>query len=78
MFWCPKCGLPATPRAHPIVCLGPSFPQSIDPTPGRWKMHGTGTHDLTLVGHNEEGNSVQLTGGCGAHFFVTDGEVFTC
>ena len=74
LFWCPKCHADDARKDHPIVCLGPSFPPSTRPG-GRWRMQGTGTHDLTLTGHDEKGSSVQLTSGCQAHFFVTGGEV---
>lgn len=75
MFLCPKCFVANGGAAgtHSIICWAPQVPQDTSPTPGRWKLKGTGLGDLTLKASS---SSVLLTGpGCGAHFFVRDGAV---
>jgi len=82
-FACPACfakngGLAGT---HYICCWSPKVPLGVSPGPGRWEMHGTGIHDLTLEGDSarQKSRSVHLTGaGCGAHFYVTNGEIQMC
>jgi hypothetical protein len=74
IFLCPKCfeqnkGPVGT---HSIICWRPHVPPDIDPKPGRWEMKGAGFADLTLVAGS---SSVNLTGSCNAHFFVTNGEI---
>lgn len=84
MFLCPACfakngGARGT---HMIVCWSRSrgAPDGMSPAPGRWKLEGTGVDDLSLlpdVGGN--GNkSVQMLGGCNAHFHVEGGEIRMC
>ena len=75
MFLCPKCfkenGGPV--GTHRVLCWRPRVSQEIPPTPGRWEFKGTGYDDLTLVAGS---SSIFLTGeGCGAHFFVKNGEI---
>lgn len=75
LFLCPKCfetnGGPR--RTHMVLCWRPGVPQTQAPRPGRWEMEGTGYDDLTLVAGS---SSVFLKGpGCGAHFFVRDGQI---
>jgi len=74
IFLCPKCWTKnGGPRGtHSVICWAPPVPQSIGPKPGRWAMVGTGYDDLTLVAGS---SSVLLTGGCAAHFFVTNGAI---
>ena len=75
-FLCPRCfetnGGPV--GTHAIICWRPNVPQTFYPVPGRWELVGTNYDDLTLEG--EKSSSVLLDGpGCGAHFFVRNGEV---
>lgn len=79
MFLCPKCfaenGGPV--GTHAVICWSRSrgVPDEIEPNPGRWSLHGTGLHDLTLHGDPPGGaRSIQLGGGCGWHGFITNGE----
>lgn len=77
-FLCPVCfvkkGGPI--GTHSIMCWQPNVPQSIPPTPGRWKFVGTGLNDITLVAGS---SSVFLsTAECKAHFFIRNGEVLIC
>lgn len=75
MFLCPKCfekngGAIGT---HSVICWRPHVPQTIHPTPGRWNFLGQGYDDLTLQAGS---SSILLSGpGCGAHFFIQNGEV---
>ncbi len=78
-FLCPKCfaenGGPT--GTHAIVCWSRSrgAPDDATPGPGRWTLDGTGLHDLTLNGDPPgQARSVLLTGGCGWHGLVTDGD----
>lgn len=77
MFLCPKCfaenGGPV--GTHAIICWTPRVPDSARPGPGRWSIKGTGLHDVTLDGARGKTRSVQLTGGCAWHGYVTKGEV---
>lgn len=74
-FLCPKCFL-ANGRSnvgvHSVICWNPSVPQSTPPRPGRWNLAGTGAHDVSLVAGS---SSVQINGGCNAHFHVRGGRV---
>lgn len=78
LFKCPKCyrenGGPV--GTHSIICWSRSagVPESASPGPGRWKLEGTGYHDLTL-GSDPGSRSVLLNDGCKWHGFVTNGEV---
>jgi hypothetical protein len=74
MFLCPKCfeqnkGPVGT---HRVICWRPHVPADVNPKPGRWEMKGTGYADLSLVAGS---SSVSLTGGCNAHFYVTNGDI---
>ena len=76
-FLCPKC-LAAQPDGvgvHSCICWRPRVPIDVPPKPGRWEFTGTGLGDLSLVAGS---SSVQLTGGCNAHFFVECGTVRMC
>lgn len=69
---CPVCFKNNAGRVgtHGIICWKPHVPQTIQPTPGRWPQTGGGFENLTLT------PSIFLTGpGCGAHFFITNGEI---
>lgn len=73
-FACPKCfqinqGFIGT---HHIICWDPTVPASARPGPGRWKLVGTGLHDLSLVAGS---SSVLLTAGCMWHGFIENGNV---
>jgi hypothetical protein len=78
-FHCPTCFVAngnTCVGAHMILCWHPRVPAGINPGPGRWELLGSGYHDLTLRAGS---SSVYLTGkGCGAHFFITNGEVIPC
>lgn len=81
-FLCPVCfqknlkekGI-GTKGTHIIRCWTPEVSQDHLPNPGRWNLNGTGFDDLTLTGANGKGASVQLTGGCHAHFFIKLGVI---
>ncbi len=79
-FLCPKCFAAngGTRGTHHVICWSRSrgVPDDISPGPGRWKIEGSGFHDLTLNA-DPPGTmrSVWLKGACGWHGFVTDGEV---
>lgn len=88
IFQCPKCaegkergeenGRKFVRGAHRVVCWfgnpinGEPVPADASPLPGRWNPSGTGLDDLTFVGPGAA--SVLLTGGCGWHGFVRNGE----
>lgn len=76
-FLCPKCyaannGAVGT---HIVICwfVG-KVPDDIDPKPGRWTPQGTGIDDLTFVPSEGRTQSVLLTGGCGWHGLVVNGD----
>lgn len=78
-FLCPVCfktngGAVGT---HSVVCWSRSagVPDDLSPGPGRWRITGTGLHDVSLMEEPGHTRSVLLHDGCGAHFFVTNGEV---
>lgn len=75
LFRCPKCHTenPGAVKIHPVRCWLPKIPKAVDSSPGRWDLVGTGFHDLSLEA--TPARSVLLTGGCNAHFLVTNGEV---
>jgi hypothetical protein len=62
-FQCPKC------FKHSCFSVKPTVPDSALPDQGRRNMTGFGLDDLTLD------TSVQVRGGCAAHFTVSNGEV---
>ena len=79
-FLCPVCFAKNNGPAgtHGVLCWFVGMvPDETLPKPGRWTPQGTGLHDLTFVpGTPPRLNSVLLTGpGCGAHFFVVNGEI---
>lgn len=78
-FLCPKCfadnGGPV--GTHGVICWSESAgtPAEAQPGPGRWKMDGTGLHDLTLnADPPRTARSVALNGGCAWHGFVNNGD----
>lgn len=75
-FLCPKCFRDNGGRVgtHSIICwFKGKVPATKNPRPGRWNPSGTGYADLSFV---PPGNtSVLQIGGCGAHFFLENGEV---
>jgi hypothetical protein len=74
-FVCPLClrnQQMSRPGVHSVICWQPRVPQTIPPTPGRWSFSGTGYEDLTLTAGS---SSILLQGGCGAHFWITNGEI---
>jgi len=64
--------------AHSILCWftnpvnAERVPDDADPKPGRWTFSGTSIDDITFIG--PAAASVLLTGGCGWHGFVNNGE----
>lgn len=87
MFQCPKCaqgkpqgeydGRRHVVGAHYVICwFRGKVPDTLDPKPGRWTPSGSGLDDLTFVpGNPAMAISVLLTAGCGAHFFIQNGEI---
>lgn len=76
-FLCPVCFKANNgPRGtHSVICWRPRVPAEVSPGPGRWEFAGTGLGDLSLVAGS---SSVQLLGGCRAHFFVKNGAIECC
>lgn len=81
-FLCPKCftANSGSVGTHSCICwfVG-KVPDSAEPGPGRWNPSGTGIEDLTFVPY--EGQplvSVLLTGGCGWHGNIVNGETRDC
>lgn len=74
MFLCPTCfeNNNGPVGTHSIICWRPKVPQTINPVPGRWEFEGSSLEDLTLIAGS---SSIQITGGCNAHFFVRNGEI---
>src|SRR5690349_448163 len=73
-FLCPRCfqtnnGARGT---HSCLCWQPHVPREISPGPGRWNLVGTSLDDLTLTAGS---SSIQLNGGCNAHFFIENGAI---
>lgn len=75
-FLCPKCFKEngSSVGTHQVLCWRPSVSQDVSPKPGRWEFQGSGYADLTLVAGS---SSIFLSGpdGCGAHFFIRNGNV---
>ncbi len=75
MFLCPLCfaanGGPV--GTHSVLCwfVG-RVPDGVSPGPGRWVPSGSGLADLTFAG--PAAASVLLSGGCGWHGYVRDGD----
>jgi hypothetical protein len=74
LFLCPTCFRANGGRVgtHSVLCWRPHVPQDRSPTPGRWELVGTGLGNLSLSAGS---SSIHLQSGCGAHFFVRDGEI---
>jgi hypothetical protein len=83
MFLCPLCfdRNKGSVGTHGVICWSASrgVPAEASPKPGRWRLDGTGMHDLTLNADPpaSSARSVLITGGCGWHGFITDGEAQT-
>jgi hypothetical protein len=79
MFLCPSCfaANKGPVGTHSVICWSSSrgIEEFVDPKPGRWTLEGTSLADLTLGAEPGKTRSVQLIGGCAAHFFVTQGEI---
>ena len=75
-FLCPKCFRDngnSNVGTHCVSCWRPRVEQSEHLTgPGRWELVGNNFNDLSLVANP---TSVQLEGGCNAHFTVSNGEI---
>lgn len=76
-FLCPKCYLNnrGPVGTHRVICwFYGRVSDDVEPKPGRWlpSPQSTGLGNLTFIAHKLS-NSVLLTAGCKAHFFVTDG-----
>jgi hypothetical protein len=79
-FLCPVCFVTngGAIGTHFVLCWSRSrgTPEHFKPGPGRWKLDGTGLADLTLnADPPATARSVRLSGGCNAHFCVTNGEI---
>lgn len=80
-FLCPKCFAAngnSSRGTHGVICWSSSrgVPDDATPGPGRWRLVGTGYHDLSLMEEPGKSRSVLLTGdGCKWHGFVTNGEI---
>lgn len=75
-FLCPKCFAAngnSNVGTHGVRCWFKGVPDSYVPGPGRWNPQGTSIDDLSLVPPGM--CSVQLNGGCNAHFNVTNGQI---
>ncbi len=74
-FLCPVCYTRNNGEigTHIVICWNPTVPVARYPSPGRWRIQGSGVGDLTLIG--EPTSSVRLEGGCNAHFSVINGEI---
>jgi hypothetical protein len=84
LFWCPVCFQKngGSTGTHVIICWSRSagVPDDADPGPGRWKLIGETFDTLTLDGDAPGGGGARSVflnspGSCGAHFYVTNGEV---
>lgn len=74
-FICPKCWLKngrSDIGVHSMICWVPGVPLTRPPSPGRWSLVGTGLADVTLVAGS---SSIQIQGGCNAHFWIRGGRV---
>lgn len=74
-FSCPKCWLEnggSDIGVHSVIIWQPHVPQTVTPIPGRWSMDGSSFDDVTLVAGS---SSVQINGGCNAHFHIKVGHV---
>ncbi len=73
-FLCPKCwqANQGPVGTHSVICWKPGVPAEVTPGPGRWTHQGSGLEDLTLVAGS---SSIQLHGGCNAHFWIRGGAI---
>lgn len=74
-FLCPVCFKKngGNVGTHHVICwFNGKVSEKVSPKPGRWNPSGTGLDDLTFVPPGAV--SVQLLGGCNAHFFIRNGE----
>lgn len=73
-LYCPKCFAEkgGVVGVHGVICWRPRVPADVGPKPGRWEFVGTSLDDLSLVAGS---SSIQLMGGCNAHFFIEKGEI---
>lgn len=76
-FLCPVCFMKngGSRGTHSVLCWRPRIEAGVLPGPGRWEFLGSDFHDLTLKAGSD---SVLLTGGCNAHFYVRNGEIVMC
>ena len=76
-FLCPVCfkNNGGEKGTHTMICWTPKVPAEAEPGPGRWNFLGTGLEDLELKNGS---SSVQLNGGCNAHFWIRGGEIIIC
>ena len=77
-FLCPLC-LPKNAGAkwtHRVICWSRSAgaPDHVSLTPGRWRIEGTGFHDLTLAPEPDNARAI-LVHGCYWYGYVTNGDV---
>jgi hypothetical protein len=79
-FLCPLCfsknGGPT--GTHQVICWSRArgTPDDVHPLPGRWTFEGSGFENLTFNGDPPGGaRSIQLSGGCNWHGFITNGEI---
>lgn len=77
IFLCPTCfeNNKGPVGTHSIICWSPVVPSYVDPKPGRWNLVGEDFNNLSLVAGS---SSVQLNGGCNAHFFIKEGLIRKC
>lgn len=72
-FDCPAC---VNKDGHGVCCWFDHVALSEYLTgPGRWHPEGTSIDDLSFVPWADHPRSVQLVGGCSAHFHVTGGSI---
>jgi hypothetical protein len=78
-FLCPKCFAENNGPigTHAVICWSSSrgVPDHARPGPGRWHLDGSSYSDLSLMEEPGKTRSIQLSGGCSWHGFVTAGEV---
>ena len=75
LFLCPTCYVQngnSSVGTHWIMCWSLNVSQEFTPTPGRWELVGTELVNVSLVANS---SSISVTGGCGAHFFITEGTI---
>ena len=74
-FLCPKCfqANGGVEGSHIVICWRPKVAKDVTPGPGRCELVGTSFEDMSLV--SSPTSSVQLYGGCNAHFTVSQGNI---